>query len=302
MTLAKQESSVLDLVFGPARLRVYVWASLVSQILIVVTGGAVRLTGSGLGCPTWPKCTDESLVNVPEMGIHGVIEFTNRLLTFVLILIALLTFITIRRLAADERKGLVWPALSLGLGIFGQAVIGGISVLTQLNPWVVGLHFVLSAVLIAIATILVARFYGSLGNSVSRASRVLAWPIAAVGLLTILVGIVVTGAGPHAGDANAPRNGLDLEFLEHAHAYPAYVLVALTLIALVSQLKSGQNKNLTKIQLALVIAEIAQAGIGIAQARLGVPPLLVGLHMLGASVLAALLTANLLLSRSRSKG
>lgn len=302
MTVAQQESSLLNLVFGPARLRVYVWASLVSQILIVVTGGAVRLTGSGLGCPTWPKCTHESLVNVPEMGIHGVIEFTNRLLTFVLILISLLTFITIRRLAADERKGLVWPALSIGLGIFGQAVIGGISVLTQLNPWVVGLHFVLSAVLISIATILVARFYGYSANSVSPASRALAWPIAAVGLLTILVGIVVTGAGPHAGDADAPRNGLDLEFLEHTHAYPAYLLLALTLIALVSQLKSGQNKRLTKIQLALVIAEIVQAGIGIAQARLGVPPLLVGLHMLGASVLAALLTANLLLSRSQSKG
>ena len=301
MTVAKQVSSVLDLVFGPARLRVYVWASLVSQILIVVTGGAVRLTGSGLGCPTWPKCTKESLVNVPEMGIHGVIEFTNRLLTFVLIIISLLTFITIRRLAKAERKGLSWPALSLGLGIFGQAVIGGISVLTQLNPWVVGLHFVLSAVLISIATILVARFYGFSAGSITPTSRVLAWPIAAAGLVTILVGIIVTGAGPHAGDADAPRNGLDLEFLEHAHAYPAYVLLALTLIALVNQLKAEQNKNLTKIQLALVLAEVVQAGIGIAQARLGVPPLLVGLHMLGASILVSLLTANLLLSRPKSK-
>lgn len=300
MTVAKRKSSILDAIFGASKLRAYVWASLVSQILIVVTGGAVRLTGSGLGCPTWPKCTHESLVNVPEMGIHGVIEFTNRLLTFVLIAISLLTFITVRRLASTERRGMVWPALSLGLGIFGQAVIGGISVLTNLNPWVVGLHFVLSAALIAIATVLTVRFYGISAEPVAAASRVLAWPIAIVGLVTLLVGIVVTGAGPHAGDAAAPRNGLDLEFLEHAHAYPAYVLLGMSLIALNRQLRAGNNKRLARIQLALVLAELVQAGIGIAQARMGVPPLLVGLHMLGASILASLLTANLLLSRSKS--
>lgn len=291
----------MNALFGASKLRAYVWASLVSQILIVVTGGAVRLTGSGLGCPTWPKCTPESLVNVPEMGIHGIIEFTNRTLTFVLIVISLLTFITVRRLAAVERRGMVWPALAIGLGIFGQAIIGGISVLTKLNPWIVGLHFVLSAVLIAIATILVARFYGIGDGKIAKSSGKLAWPIALVGLVTLLVGIVVTGAGPHAGDAAAPRNGLDLEILEHTHAYPGYALFALSVIALSLQLRTEPNGRLARIQLALVIAVLVQAGIGIAQARLGVPPLLVGLHMLGASVLAALLTANLLFSRP-SKG
>lgn len=289
----------MDALFGASRLRAYVWASLVSQILIVVTGGAVRLTGSGLGCPTWPKCTEDSLVNVPEMGIHGIIEFTNRTLTFVLVLISLLTFITVRRLAAVERRGMTWPALAIGLGIFGQAVIGGISVWTKLNPWIVGLHFVLSAVLIAIATVLVTRFYGIGDGKVAKSSRALAWPIALVGLVTLLVGIVVTGAGPHAGDAAAPRNGLDLELLEHTHAYPAYLLFALSVIALSLQLRQEPNGRLARIQLALVLTELVQAGIGIAQARMGVPPLLVGLHMLGASVLAALLTANLLFSRSR---
>ncbi|MDE2386086.1 MAG: COX15/CtaA family protein [Actinomycetales bacterium] len=292
---------VRNWVFGASKLRAYIWASLVSQILIVVTGGAVRLTGSGLGCPTWPKCTPESLVNVPEMGIHGIIEFTNRLLTFVLIVISLLTFITIRRLSAVERRGMVWPALAIGLGIFGQAVIGGISVLTKLNPWVVGLHFVLSAALIAIATILVIRFYGVSQAPVATASRLLAWPIALVGLVTLLVGIVVTGAGPHAGDVAAPRNGLDLEILEHTHAYPAYLLLAMSLIALNRQLRAGKNKRLARIQVALVLAELAQAAIGIAQARLGVPPLLVGAHMLGASILAALLTANLVVSRTSKR-
>lgn len=292
-------SKLLNAVFGAARLRAYVWASLVSQILIVVTGGAVRLTGSGLGCPTWPKCTDDSLITVPEMGIHGIIEFGNRLLTFVLVLIALVTFVTIMRLGRTERFGMVWPSLTLGLGIFGQAVIGGISVWTKLNPWVVGLHFVLSAALIAVATTLVWRFYGFTGQPIAPLSRSLAWPMTVVGYITLLVGIIVTGAGPHAGDANAPRNGLDIDLWQHIHSYPGYLLISLTVIAVIVQRRfvSSTRTRLTRIQLALLLAEIVQAVIGVAQARMGVPPLLVGLHMLGASVLVALITANLIESR-----
>lgn len=297
---------LISTVFDAARLRLYVWASLTAQILIVVTGGAVRLTGSGLGCPTWPKCTPESLVNVPEMGIHGIIEFTNRTLTFVLVVIALLAFVTIVRLPKTQKYGLVWPSLTIGLGIFGQAIIGGISVLTQLNPWVVGLHFVLSAVLIAIATILVWRFYrtGSTAGeqlaAVSPVARALAWPIAIVGLAALLVGIVVTGAGPHAGDQKAPRNGLDLALVEHIHSYPAYLMLILTLVALLAQArKAGLASRGARALLWLVLASAAQAAIGIAQARLGVPPLLVALHMLGASVLAALLAYVVLVLRSK---
>jgi cytochrome c oxidase assembly protein subunit 15 len=295
-------SRALDGIFGAARLRAYVWASVVSQILIVVTGGAVRLTGSGLGCPTWPKCTEDSLITVPEMGIHGIIEFGNRLLTFVLVLIALLTFVTVWRLGKPERRGMVWPSLSLGLGIFGQAVIGGISVWTNLNPWVVGLHFVLSAALIAIATTLVWRFYGFSGGTISAASKALAWPITVVGYVTIVVGIIVTGAGPHAGDADAPRNGLDLEIWQHVHSYPGYLLISLTIIAFILQRREVKGRTrLNKIQLALLLVEVAQAILGVVQARLGVPPLLVGLHMLGASVLVALFTANLIESRKTAQ-
>ncbi|MFM7014388.1 MAG: COX15/CtaA family protein, partial [Actinomycetota bacterium] len=131
----------ISALFSPGRLRLYGWLSLASQIVIVVTGGLVRLTGSGLGCPTWPRCTEESFVTVPEMGIHGIIEFGNRLLTFVLIIIALLTFIVVRRTTRSERFGLTWPALALGLGIIAQALLGGVTVLTGLNPWIVGAHF-----------------------------------------------------------------------------------------------------------------------------------------------------------------
>jgi cytochrome c oxidase assembly protein subunit 15 len=288
--------------FSEARIRLYGWLSLVSQILIVVTGGAVRLTGSGLGCPTWPKCTPDSLITVPEQGIHGIIEFANRLLTFVLVIIALFTFITVLRLAKNRRQGLVWPSLAAGLGIFAQAVVGGISVLTNLNPWVVGLHFVVSAALISIASILLWRIYDIKHEPVPYRAYVLAPWNFAIGMLTLLVGVVVTGAGPHAGDANAPRNGLELESLQHFHSYPAYLTLAIS-VAIFFVLLSIKDEAALKlhrnISLWLVIALIVQAIIGVAQARLGVPALLVGLHMFGASILASILTFQWLSIRSK---
>lgn len=288
--------------FDRAKIRLYAWLSLASQILIVVTGGAVRLTGSGLGCPTWPKCTEDSLVNVPEQGIHGVIEFANRVLTFVLILIALLTFITVLRLGREARRGLVWPSLAAGLGIFAQAIVGGISVLTQLNPWVVGLHFVVSSVLISIASVLVWRVYAPLHSAVPYRSYVMTPYVSLLGAITLLVGVVVTGAGPHAGDSDAPRNGLDLEILEHTHSYPAYVTLALAVLVAVSLWRVNKDGSLAlsaRISAWLVLALVIQAIIGVAQARLGVPPLLVGAHMLGASVIASLLTFQWLAIRAK---
>ncbi len=289
--------------FSPARIKLYVWLSLVSQILIVVTGGAVRLTASGLGCPTWPKCTEDSITNVPEQGIHGFIEFANRLLTFVLILIALLTFIAIMRSGKAKRKGMVWPSFSLGLGIIAQAVIGGISVLTNLNPWVVGLHFIVSSVLISIASILVWRFYKPEHQPVPYSVYLLTPWIALSGIVALVVGVVVTGAGPHAGDANSPRNGLDLEIWQHLHSYPGYLSIALTFVTLLLLVRVNKLNAVslsTKITFWLFIALAVQAIIGIAQSRMGVPPILVGLHMLGASVIASLLTFQWLSVRARS--
>ena len=292
-------------VFSSARVPLYVWASLVSQILIVVTGGIVRLTGSGLGCPTWPKCTEESLVTVPEMGIHGVIEFANRLLTFVLALIALLTFLTILALGKKLRKGLLMPALILGLGIPAQAILGGFTVLTQLNPWFVGAHFVLSGIMIAVAALLVFRALPPRHVPVSPAIWRTANPIALVGTITVLVGVLVTGAGPHSGDANSIRNGLDLELWQHVHSYPAYLLLLLTLIQLgllSKRDRSGLERSYQlKVSAWLVVTTIAQALIGVIQARLGVPGGLVALHMLGASVMCALLTFQWLAIRGKGK-
>ena len=283
-----------------ARTRLYGWLSLVSQILIVVTGGAVRLTGSGLGCPTWPKCTDDSLVNVPAQGYHGIIEFTNRTLTGVLVIISLLTLITVWRLAREARIGKLWPAIAILLGIFVQAVVGGITVHMKLNPWIVGLHFAISALLIISATILLWRIYDNRHQPVPyRAFMIAPW-LYALGLLTVLFGVLVTGAGPHAGDVVSARNGFDLEVIEHFHSYPAYVTLALAVIVLFLLRRAKLDNPLPqKISGYLVATLIYQAIIGVVQSRLGVPPLLVGLHVLGASLLISLLTFQWLSIRAK---
>jgi cytochrome c oxidase assembly protein subunit 15 len=290
-------------IFAPARLKAYVWASLASQILIVVTGGLVRLTGSGLGCPTWPKCTDDSFVSVPEMGIHGLIEFGNRLLTFVLVIIAALTFVVIRRTAKKLRYGLTWPAVLLILGIIAQALLGGVTVLTGLNSWVVGAHFLVSGVLISIASNLVWRVYSPRHEPISYQAVLMAWPIFFVGWVTVVVGVVVTGAGPHAGDANTPRNGLDLETWQHYHSWPAYFMTGMVLVALVLVWRSVQSskwKNPAVKSLGiLLIVSLLQGALGIVQANMGVPALLAGVHMLGASLIISLLTFQLLALRSK---
>lgn len=287
------------------RIPLYVWASLVSQILIVVTGGVVRLTASGLGCPTWPKCTAESLTTVPEMGIHGFIEFANRLLTFVLALIAVLTFMAIVKLGKNVRQGLLLPALILGLGIPAQAVLGGITVLTKLNPWAVGAHFVLSGYMIAVATLLVFRTLPPKHVTVTPAIFRTATPIALIGAVAVVIGVLVTGAGPHSGDAQSARNGLDLDLWQHLHSYPAYLLLILVGIQLLLLARRDKTLSVASFQLKtstiLLGVLVLQAIIGVVQARLGVPPFLVALHMAGAATLCSLLTFQWLAIHGKTK-
>jgi len=276
------------------RVRLIAWVYLAAQILLVGTGGLVRLTGSGLGCPTWPKCTDGSLVNTPEMGIHGVIEFGNRLLGAVLGLVAVLAFLAVVRLRR-ERPDLFRLALFAGLGIPAQAVIGGISVLTQLDPSVVGLHFILSAALVALCTAFVYRVYT--GNGLRAAVvpdwyALLAHLTSGVVAITIVVGILTTGSGPHAGDENAPRNGLDSEFLQHVHSWPAYLTLALTLALVIGAWRL--SRSLRVFTLALLAVEAVQILVGLIQANTGLPAGLVGIHMILACVLAAAMTAVVL--------
>jgi cytochrome c oxidase assembly protein subunit 15 len=269
------------------------WATLVVQVGIVGTGGLVRLTGSGLGCPTWPRCTADSLVPTEEMGIHGVIEFGNRLLTIVLVVVAVITFLFVVRLRR-ERRDLFWLALVIGLYVPLQAVIGGITVLTNLNPYVVGLHYFASVVLVALAAVLVARVYAVPGP---RVRAVPAWYAAlthvtsALVLVTVVVGILVTGSGPHAGDGGAARNGLDPEFMQHAHSWPAYALFACTLALVVAARRTPPALRLRLWTGLLLTVEAAQIIVGLWQARSGLPIVLVNVHMVLAVLLVAAMTA-----------
>ncbi len=277
------------------RLKVIAWIYLVGQIILVGTGGLVRLTSSGLGCPTWPKCTADSLVNTPEMGIHGVIEFGNRLLGILLGIVAIVAFVAILRLR-KERPDLFWLTLLAGLGIPAQAVIGGLSVLTDLNPYVVGLHFVVSIVLVALCTTFLFRLYTTPGP---RMRAVPAWFAVVTHItsfvvaVTILVGILTTGSGPHAGDAKAPRNDLNPEILQHVHAIPAYVTFALTLVLVVASLRFTATK-VRRYAALLLVVELVQIAVGLIQANTGLPGVLVGVHMMLAASLAAAMTAVVL--------
>ena len=283
---------VLRIVRGPSALRGWAVVSLVMNILIVVTGGLVRLTGSGLGCPTWPRCTEDSYVSHPQLGIHGAIEFGNRLFTLVLVLAAALTFVSavLYREDGRPRRDLRWLAAGLALGIPLQGVIGGISVLTQLNPYVVGLHLLLSMVLIALAVWLVRKTWHFTPAGVSTVSLVATRVTFVLMWLAVWFGTLVTGSGPHAGDENAPRNGLDGMLLTRLHTSMVYATVAASVVCFLL-LRS-------RAVLLLLLVEMVQVGIGVAQYQLGLPIWLVALHLLGAS-LAIAATTNVLLSVSR---
>ncbi|MBD1544491.1 heme A synthase [Arthrobacter sp. IA7] len=270
--------------------------SLIGQTVLVVTGGAVRLTASGLGCPTWPRCTNNSLVNTPEMGIHGFIEFGNRLLTFALAAVAALMLVYLWNLR-KERKDLFLLALGLLASIPAQAVIGGITVLTQLNPWVVGLHFLVSMALVVFATLLVNRAYGRTGGFRTRpltalpgVLRPVMTAVALFSAIAVMLGVVVTGAGPHAGDANAPRNDLDWDLFSHIHAVPAYLVTAGTLLAVYIVFRRGISGTFRMAVLMLLGVTVLQAVIGFTQYYNGIPALLVGAHMLGAALLMSAAT------------
>jgi cytochrome c oxidase assembly protein subunit 15 len=274
--------------------RLLAWASLISQVLIVATGGAVRLTGSGLGCPTWPLCTPDSIVNTPEMGIHGIIEFGNRLLTFVLIVIAAAMFLAVSGLRR-KRPELFRLSLALGLGIILQAVVGGFTVLLNLHPGAVGVHFMISVVLVVLATVLVYRvIYGARGSrSAPRGLAIAAHALSLVAALAIYLGTLTTGAGPHAGDSLADRNGLDPALMQHLHAWPGYAMLAMVIVVAVWA-RISKQRRVARFSKLLLLGLLVQIAVGIAQSRTGLPEILVGVHMVLACVLASLTAATVL--------
>jgi heme a synthase len=265
-------------------------SSLVLNIVIIVTGGLVRLTDSGLGCPTWPECTPGSYVPHSQLGVHGVIEFSNRMITFVLIANAVITFIAAwlyRRPDGSTDRRLRWLTFALGLGIPLQGVIGGITVLTQLNPYVVALHLLDSMVLVALAVWLVRLTWPAPAREVGPRARLLTVVTFGLAWVVVCLGTVVTGSGPHAGDLHAHRTGLNPADISHLHAAAVYLLVAATIACLVAV------RN--RAALLLLLVEIGQAVVGFAQYYSNLPIGLVTVHMLGAASTMAL-AANLLCS------
>jgi cytochrome c oxidase assembly protein subunit 15 len=272
---------------SPVLLRRLAVASVVVNVLIVVTGGAVRLTRSGLGCPTWPRCVGGSLVPRSKLGINGVIEFSNRTLTFVVGLTLLATVLVAWR--QRRQLGLAIAALA---GIPAQALLGGLVVLTDLNPWLVAAHFLLSSAIIAATFLLWWRVSDAAPAAVPAPVRALTLALGAATVLVLVAGTVVTGAGPHAGDVKngaVKRIDLPIAGLAQLHADLVMVLIGLTIGALAAGY-ALRVAPLRQAAFVLLGIELAQGVIGYTQYFLHVPPLLVGLHMLGACLvwLAAL--------------
>lgn len=220
------------------------WMTLLSQIIIVGTGGAVRLTGSGLGCSEWPNCTPESFTPVPEQGIHGLIEFGNRVWGGIVVVVAVVMLVlAIRRRAG--RLVVTLAALVLGLTV-AQALIGAVVVWMQLRPDTVGVHFLLSVVLVALSAVLAWKVVvGPSGpRTAPRWQSILVHAMTLALAVVVVVGVLTTGSGPHAGDGGAARNGLDPAIMQHVHAVPGYVLLALVLAVVVAAAARGPRLHL----------------------------------------------------------
>ncbi|MDQ0648505.1 cytochrome c oxidase assembly protein subunit 15 [Microbacterium natoriense] len=334
-------------------LRVLAWLSFLAEVVIIGTGGAVRLTGSGLGCSEWPLCTPDSLVPIyADQGVHGLIEFGNRTMTGVVGLLALavllLTLHAIggRRLlvralwfalggivlavvvyiasaamgpvlgaalmstalllsvlagAVDSlrrttrRRDLAVLAWVTLVGIMMQAVVGGFAVISDLNPFIVGFHYTSSLLLVCVTAAYLVRMYAEPGR---RESAVPTWfavmsHVTGVALAaTIFFGVLTTGNGPHSGDANIERVGFDATILAHVHSWPGYILA--TLVAVLTVAAWMLRLRPRRWLLTLVVAILVQVGVGVWQAREGLPEILVGIHMILASLSAAAYTVVVL--------
>ena len=280
-------------------------ANLVAEVGIVVTGGLVRVTGSGLGCPTWPECTDGSItptVTQPQ-GFHKYIEFGNRTLTSVLVILALATVVTVW-VAAPRRAMKVASIVVLG-GVVAQALLGGVTVLLGLNPAIVAAHFLLSMGLVAASSYLwFARHEGAgppqslVPPLVSR----LGWVTAAFGAAVLALGTVVTGSGPHSGDANEPnRFGFDPRTVSWLHADLVMIFIGLVVATwLAARLTAvDDERGPARAWLVVLAVGLGQGLIGYVQYFTNLPEALVIAHMLGASLLVVSLTHGILALRRR---
>jgi cytochrome c oxidase assembly protein subunit 15 len=273
------------------------------QALIVFSGAAVRLTDAGLGCEDWPTCNDGELF--PEWQVHGLIEFGNRVISGFVAVSAVVALVGAYR-RVPRRSDLIRYAWLIVAGTIAQVVLGGITVLLDLHPVVVSVHFLLSMALLVAAQLLWFHSRSEYpaddgavpaGTESAEDGGVSTLIKAQLGLATVvlLTGTVVTGTGPNGGDTRADRLSFDLETVARFHSASVWLLLA-TLVVLAIRLASRQARSadrrsttaerfqlepFTVVRWMLVVAVI-QGGIGYTQFSLGVPPLLVELHIIGA--------------------
>jgi cytochrome c oxidase assembly protein subunit 15 len=259
--------------------------------LIVVTGGAVRLTGSGLGCANWPECSAGHLT--PALQFHGLVEFGNRLVTIVLVIAVAASFLAMI-FRTPRRRDLVWLSGGLVIGVLAQAALGGIVVYTKLNPYVVMVHFVATMALVVDAVVLVhrdGRDYspGSARLLVPRPLLRLSYGLLGVLGLVICAGAATTGAGPHAGDATgqqiARRIPIALRDMAELHSSLALLLIGLTVGFVVGLHVGDVPERVRRAGRILLMVMVAQAAVGYTQYFTHLPALLVEVHLLGATAL-----------------
>lgn len=271
-------------------------ANLVAQSGIIVTGAVVRLTGSGLGCPTWPECVEGSYTPTvrQEEGIHKLIEFGNRLLTFVVAIIAIAVLVAVitnvvsrKRAGLPQRRAIIVLAIIPFVGTAAQAVLGGITVLTGLHPLIVSAHFLVSMALVTAAVALVARS-GDPGDQpvtylAPKPVRFLAWLLVSVAAVVVVLGVITTGSGPHSGDADTEsRFSFDPQTVAWLHADTVFLFIGL-LIGLLITLMLFKSTGLMRKRIILLIAiTLTQGVVGYVQYFTGLPSALVAIHVLGA--------------------
>lgn len=284
-------------------LRGLLLANLVVEVTIVVTGGLVRLTGSGLGCPTWPQCVPGSYTPVPHQaeGYHRFIEFGNRTLTSVVSIAALLTVYAVWRWAA-RRRDLLGPAVVVVAGVGVQALLGGVTVRTGLNPFTVAAHFLVSMALVAASAYLLFRAPEPPGHrplAVHPVVEQVAWATCAVAAVVLVLGTVVTGSGPHSGDADQPaRFGLDPRSVSWLHADAVMLFCGLVVAVWVAARLTGSSAAPGRAWANVLVVTLAQGVVGYTQYFTGLPWAVVLVHMLLASLLVVALVRAMVRLRS----
>lgn len=283
--------------WGPARrariAAVVFWGNLVCQIGIILSGAAVRLTGSGLGCSTWPNCEPGQFT--PELtmasGIHPFVEFGNRSLTGVLTIFAVALLLVSRRWLGHKGasfRALTWVPL---IGTAVQALVGAFVVWLHLHPGLVSPHFLISPVLAAVSAVLLVRLYDGDGRTrlaVPRRAMTVFVPLAVVGFVVLVLGTIVTGTGPHSGDAGSiTRIGASPVVVARIHALSVYLFCALLATLLVVLHRNGARRSARTAAWTLAVLTLAQGGIGYIQYFTGLPSLIVFLHLIGAALFGA---------------